>query len=85
MFLTSRNSGSERLSIMQQSLKEQHAHLSTDDLHFCFKESFSTIICTQLLVETVKYIIEYYNCKNTDCYMLLLDASKEGILTVSIY
>ena len=40
--------------------------------NFGFKENSSSITCTQLLVET----IEYYNINNTDCYMLLLDASK---------
>ena len=40
--------------------------------HLQFKENSSTITCTQLLVET----IEYFNINNTDCYMLLLDASK---------
>ena len=39
---------------------------------FGFKENLSTIICTQLLIET----IEYYNSNNTDCFILLLDASK---------
>ena len=41
-------------------------------IQFGFKENSSTIICTQLLIET----IEYYNSNNTDCFMLLLDASK---------
>ena len=53
-------------------IKELYACLVTDGLQFGFKENFSTIICTQLLTET----IEYYNSNNTDCYMLLLDASK---------
>ena len=53
-------------------IKEQHSSLVTDDLQFGFKENSSTIICTQLLTET----IEYYNSNYTDCYMLLLDASK---------
>ena len=53
-------------------IKDQHLSLVTDDLQFGFKENSSTITCTQLLVET----IEYYNINNTDCYMLLLDASK---------
>ena len=52
-------------------IKEQHASLVTDDLQFGFKENSSTIICNQPLTET----IEYYNSNNTDCYMLLLDAS----------
>ena len=53
-------------------IKDQHLSLITDDLQFGFKENSSTITCTQLLVET----IGYYNINNTDCYMLLLDASK---------
>ena len=53
-------------------IKEQHSSRITDDLQFGFKENSSTIICTQLLIET----IEYYNSNNTDCFMLLLDASK---------
>ena len=53
-------------------IKEQHSSLITDDLQFGFKENSSTIICTHLLIET----IEYYNSNNTDCFMLLLDASK---------
>ena len=54
-------------------IQDQHVSLKTDDLQFGFKENTSTIICTQLLIETV----EYYNSNNnTDCFMLLLDASK---------
>ena len=53
-------------------IKDQHFSLGTDDLQFGFKENSSTITCSQLLFET----IEYYNMNNTDCYMLLLDASK---------
>ena len=32
----------------------------------------STVICTSILLDT----IEYYNENNTDCFLLLLDASK---------
>ena len=53
-------------------MKEQYASFITDDLQVGFKENSSSIICTQLLIET----IEYYNSNNTDCFMLLLDASK---------
>ena len=53
-------------------MKEQHVSLITDDLQFGFRENASTIICTQLLIETIKY----YNSNNTDCFMLLLDSSK---------
>ena len=38
-------------------MKEHYASLITDDLQFGVKENSSTIICTQLLIET----IEYYN------------------------
>ena len=53
-------------------INEQHSSFITDDLQFGFKGNSSTIICTQLLIET----IEYYNRNNTDYFMLLLDASK---------
>ena len=53
-------------------LDKQHQSLSTDILQFGFKKNSSTITCTSLLLET----IEYYNENNTDCYLLLLDASK---------
>ena len=53
-------------------MKEQHVSLITDDLQFDFRENSSIIICTQLLIETIKY----YNSNNTDCFMLLLDSSK---------
>ena len=61
-----------KIIVMIIVVKEQYASLITDDLQFGFKENSSTIICTQLLIET----IEYYNSNNTDCFMLLLDASK---------
>lgn len=53
-------------------LKEQHTSLFTDVLQFGFKPNSSTIICTSVLLET----IEYYNEHGSDCYLLLLDASK---------
>ena len=53
-------------------IQDQHFSLKTDDLQFGFKENTSTITCTQLLIETV----EYYNSNNTDCFILLLNASK---------
>ena len=40
-------------------IKVQHSSLITDDLQFGFKENSSTIICTQLLIETIEYY--YYN------------------------
>ena len=46
--------------------------MSTDILQFRFKKSLSTVICTSLMLETIDYCIE----NNTDCYLLLLDASK---------
>ena len=53
-------------------LKLQHASLFTDLLQFGFKPNSSTVICTSLLRDT----IEYYNENGSDCYLLLLDASK---------
>ena len=53
-------------------LKEQCTSLSTDVLQFGFKPHSSTTICTSLLRDT----IEYYNEHGSDCYLLLLDASK---------
>ena len=53
-------------------LKEQCESLMTDSLQFGFKEMSSTITCTSLLIET----IEYYTSNNSNCYLLLLDASK---------
>ena len=53
-------------------LKELYTSLSTDVLQFGFKPYSSTTICTSLLRDT----IEYYNEHGSDCYLLLLDASK---------
>ena len=53
-------------------LKEQCTSLSTDVLQFGFKPHSSNTICTSLLRDT----IEYYNEHGSDCYLLLLDASK---------
>ena len=55
-------------------LKEQYTSLSpcTDVLQFRFRPHSSTTICTSLLRDT----IEYYNEHGSDCYLLLLDASK---------
>ena len=44
----------------------------TDNLQFGFKQHPSTVICTALLIET----IEYYRENGSDCYLLLLAASK---------
>ena len=46
--------------------------MGTDVLQFGFKKSSSTVICTSLMLETIDYYVE----NNTDCYLLLLDASK---------
>ena len=64
-------------------LEEQHHGLITDELQFDLKKNASTVLCTSLLMETV----EYYNDNITDCYLLLLDASKtfdrvEYVLTI---
>ena len=53
-------------------LKLQHASLFTDLLQFGFKPNSSTVICTSLLRDTIKY----YNENGSDCYLLLSDASK---------
>ena len=53
-------------------LKEQCESLMTDSLQFGFKEMSSIITCTSLLIET----IEYYTSNSSNCYLLLLDASK---------
>ena len=50
----------------------QYDSLSTDVLQFGFKKNSSIVICTSILSDTTKY----YNDNNTDCYLLLLDASK---------
>ena len=46
--------------------------LFTDLLQFDFKKNSSKVICTSMLLET----IGYYNENDTDCYLLMLDASK---------
>ena len=46
--------------------------LETDVLLFGFKKTSSTVICTSMLKETN----DDYNENKTDCYLLLLDASK---------
>ena len=53
-------------------LEEQEDSLCTDILQFGFKKQSSTVLCTSMLLET----IDYYNENDTDCYLLLLDASK---------
>ena len=46
--------------------------MSTDVLEFGFRKSSSTVICTSLMLETIDHYIE----NNTDCDLLLFDASK---------
>ena len=53
-------------------LTEQCKSLQTDKLQFGFKQHSCTVICTALLKNT----IEYYTENGSDCYLLLLDASK---------
>ena len=53
-------------------LSEQGSSLENDNLQFELKKHYSTVTCTALLIET----IEYYNENGSDCYLLLLDASK---------
>ena len=52
-------------------LDSQSKSLGTDALQFGFKKNSSTVICTSLMLETIDYYVE----NNTDCYLLLLDAS----------
>lgn len=52
--------------------EEQYKHLATDVLQFGYKRNSSTILCTTLMLDTIKY----YRENNSDCYLLLLDASK---------
>ena len=53
-------------------LTEECKSLETENLQFGFKRHSSTVICTALLLETIEYYIE----NGSDCYLLLLDASK---------
>ena len=53
-------------------LTEQCKSLQTLKLQFGFKQHSSTVICKALLKDT----IEYYTENGSDCYLLLLDASK---------
>ena len=46
--------------------------LSTSDMQFGFKKQSSTMVCTAVFDEAVKY----YNNKGSNVYVLLLDASK---------
>ena len=53
-------------------LDKQQMSSETNVLQFGVKKNSSTVICTSMLKET----IDYYNENQTDCYLLLLDASK---------
>ena len=53
-------------------IEKHEDNLITDDLQFGYKKQSSTIVCTSVLLNTV----EYYRENDSDCYMLLLDASK---------
>ena len=53
-------------------LTEPAPCLKTDNLQFWILKNSSTVTCTALLMET----IEYYYENGSDCYLLLLDASK---------
>ena len=53
-------------------LTEQCNSLKTDNFQFGFKKHLYTVICTALLIETIEYYIE----NGSDCYLVLLDASK---------
>ena len=52
--------------------EDQYIYLSTDVLQFGYKRCSSITICTTLLLET----IAYYHENRSDCFLLLLDASK---------
>ena len=54
-------------------LDSQSKMLGTDVLQFGFKKNSAAVMCTPLMLET---IIDYYVENNTDCYLLLLNASK---------
>ena len=57
-------------------MKEQYASLITDDLQFGFKENSSTIICTQLLIESSIEFVEQCVHLGTKIYS---DISKKNI------
>ena len=52
--------------------EDQYTYLSTDVLQFGYKRCASTTICTTLVLET----IAYYHENRSDCFLLLLDATK---------
>ena len=52
--------------------EDQYTYLSTDVFQFGYKRCSSTTICATLRLET----IDYYHEKKSDCFILLLDASK---------
>ena len=62
-------------------LEEQDDSLFTNILEFGFKKQSSTVLCTSMLLET----IDYYNENYTDCYLLLLDASKSRVEYVKLF
>ena len=53
-------------------LAKHYDNLMSDELQFRYKIGASTVLCTALLKET----IDYYAERDSDCYMLMLDASK---------
>ena len=53
-------------------LSKHYDNLMSDELQFGYKKGASTVLCTALLKET----IDYYAERDSDCYMLMLDASK---------
>ena len=46
--------------------------LETEDVQFAYKNSFSTSMCSFLVIET----IEYYRSRGSNVFTLLLDATK---------
>ena len=69
----SKASSSLLCKLFDKIISEKHEdNLISDDLQFGYKKQCSTIACTSLLLNTV----EYYRENDSDCYMLLLNASK---------
>ena len=65
--------GSILLKLLDLCILNRHKHtLNTSDLQFGFKKDHSTNQCSFV----VREVIQYYNNKNTDVHVMLLDASQ---------
>ena len=65
--------GSILLKLLDLCILNRHRHtLNTSDLQFGFKKDHSTNQCSFV----VREVIQYYNNKNTDVHVMLLDASQ---------